>query len=231
MPLPTTALRMKTVVLARSRAVALVLSDARPVWVMLGGLIAASTLGSLTSASWSDAARYAGTILQVLGLGTVALGIGHMRKLFDRVPVRTRVWVWFGNLWKAITFRPTTVNIDGIVGFAMPMLLGQLSVDIKNGPALTVEERIEILEANLALLSKDLDDRFAALKQDLALIDSSVRSESSVRQTADRATEEKIEAVAIGGIQLEIVGLGWLVAGVVAASVPGELAALIAQLF
>jgi hypothetical protein len=51
-----------------------------------------------------------------------------------------------------------------------------------------------------------------------------LRRESEERRGSDDRTASQIENVAIGGLQLEVVGLVWLVLGVLGTSIPDEAA-------
>jgi hypothetical protein len=107
-------------------------------------------------------------------------------------------------------------------------------VTLWQGAALgaTVEARLQILEENLRRQVHDLrhglgrlDDRADQLKRD-------VDSERDERKAADESTWRHFEKSTISGLELrlELVGVAWLVLGVLLAGFSNEIGALCARL-
>jgi len=67
-------------------------------WLAMSCVGAVLALSWLVSSTSTDAVRYAGTMLQVLGLSTVAYGLRQMRRMFDRPTYRAVVLSWFCQL-------------------------------------------------------------------------------------------------------------------------------------
>lgn len=88
-----------------------------------------------------------------------------------------------------------------------------------------MEERLAALEKNLKILHSELDHSTSVMRESLR----------SVRQDLDNANRETfetvgqltrtVEEVAVGGLNLELAGVIWLIVGVVFATIPQELAA------
>ena len=68
-------------------------------------------------------------------------------------------------------------------------------------------------------------------KQELAALEAHIAKEADERQAADQAIRNALGRVAVGGLHLGMVGLTWLVFGIVGTSVPDEIAALLDWLF
>jgi hypothetical protein len=107
------------------------------------------------------------------------------------------------------------------------MVTGEARLRLGAGPGASVEQRVSILEGNLNQLQDEVDTKVRELRNKSDELKNDLRREGEERRTADDAVTRRIEEVAIGGLHLEIVGLVWLTVGVVGASVPDEVAALI----
>lgn len=68
----------------RCRVFIAAIGDAWPAWLALGGVALAALVGWALAGAASAGVRYAGTVLQVLGLATVAAGLSQVRRLFGR---------------------------------------------------------------------------------------------------------------------------------------------------
>jgi hypothetical protein len=209
----------------RWRRLRAVLLEAWPTWVAIGGIALAAVLGWITSTSASGAIRYAGTVLQVFGLLTIAVGLRHMRKLFGRPTVPRRVRDWFGRFAQAFR-RPEPVTLKGTAA-GIAMVTGEARVRLGAGAGASLEQRLSVLESNLNQLQDELDAKICELRSKSDEMRNDLRREGEERRAADDTVSRRIEEVAIGGLHLEIVGLVWLMLGVIGASVPDEVAALI----
>ena len=207
----------------RWRILAVVLKDAWPIWLALGGVALAWATGWLFSTTPSGAVRWAGMMLQVLGLSTVAIGLRKMRRLFERPALGRRILSWFGRF--AIAFKapkPVTLQVSGIESMTGA---DEVRVVRRVGPGATLDQRVAVLEENLNLLRDELNTRVQRVHRDLATVREDVQRESQERTAADEKTARIIEEIGIGGLNLEMVGLFWLVVGVVGTSIPDELGA------
>jgi len=215
----------------RWRSLAAVLRDAWPTWLAISGLIFALTVALtakwLLSATLTDAIRYGGTILQILGLSMVAIGVKKMRRMFDRPSLGAGILTWLRRLAASFT-GPKPISLQASAG-AFAMTGGDVRLIRGVRPGATLDERVSILEENLKLLRDELDTRLQGVRQELGTVKESIERESQERRVADEKTARKIEEVAIGGLHLEVVGLVWLLLGVTAASIPDVIAAWLSQ--
>jgi len=211
----------------RWRTLTAVLRDAWPIWLALGGVILAFMTGWLLSTTLTTAVRYSGTMLQILGLSTVAYGLRQMRRMFDRPSLRAGILSWLRRLAAAFT-GPKPISLQASAG-AFGMVTGDARLIRSVRPGATLDERVSILEENLKLLRDELDTRLQGVRQELGTVKESIERESQERRVADEKTARKIEEVAIGGLHLEEVGLFWLFLGVTAASIPDVIAAWLSQ--
>lgn len=196
-----------------------------PLLRALAGVLIALLVGVCLAWGLSDALRYAGTMLQVFGLGTVAAGIHQLRKNFGRPPVGEVLRGWVRHA-KAIFVKPEPVSASGsgsvrVTGSAF----GRVSTKLSVGAPL--HERITLLERQIETLWSALDHAERALQADIT--STREASESGLRERAAEiaTTDAKLQDLAVGGVRLEITGLIWLFVGTILAGVPNEVAALI----
>jgi hypothetical protein len=207
----------------RWRVLLAVLKDAWPIWLALGVAVLAFTAAWFLSTTPPAAIRYAGMMLQIFGLSTVAIGLSQMRRLFGRPSLSARIFAWFGRLVAAFTLRKPITGEGCLVGGGSTLTgEGRVVRGVRAGAPL--EERVSVLEDNLERLRDELDSRVQRLKQGLATVKENIDRETQERQVEDQKTARKIEEVAVGGLHLETVGLFWLILGVVGTSVPEEIA-------
>jgi hypothetical protein len=106
---------------------------------------------------------------------------------------------------------------------------GEVRLHISAPVGASLERCIEILEENLNRLREELDHRAQRFQDKLTFVERQILEEGDQRQAADKAISLQIEEVAVGGLHLEIVGLWWLILGVVGTSIPNQLAKLISR--
>jgi hypothetical protein len=209
----------------RWRALGAVIRDASPVWVLLAGVVAAGLVGWLFAAGTSTAVRWAGMILQLLGLAAVAYGLRQTRKLFDAPTVLGQAWGWFGRLRRAFR-RPEPITLEAAAG-GVAFVGGKVRLRRGAGAGATVEQRLDVLEANLKSFKEEFDQTTSELSNKTGWLEKELNRERDERKAADNKTWKQIEEVSIGGLHLEVVGLTWLALGVVATSIPDELARVV----
>lgn len=205
-----------------------VLEEAWPFGLAVIGIAVAFTVGCFLSSAFPDAVRYAGTMLQLLGLATVAIGLGKTRRLFRQPSLMARVLGWFARLTAAFT-APRSISAEAAAG-GYAIVGAEAGLIHGAGPGASVEQRLSILEENVNRLRDELDTKVQGLRQELAGVKETVQRESWERKAEYRETRRMIEDATIGGLHFEIVGLFWLTLGVTGTSVPEEVAAAICGL-
>ncbi len=206
------------------RALGRWLVDPWPLWLAIAGILAAWIAAYLPASTLENQARYAGLILQVLGLATVAYGLSQMRGLFGRPTFVKRAVEWLARF--PLMRKPKTLTVK--VAVAATAVAGARLKVRKGAPQdASLERRVGVLEDNFAALDGEVDQ----LRSDLG----KTEREQTKRTDADRLEREKadaelgrkIEEVAVGGLHLEAIGLAWLFVGVLLGTVPDEIARLL----
>src|SRR3989304_5155408 len=89
--------------------------DAWPAWLALAGLAFAIVVGWRLSPNASAGVRYAGTMLPVLGLATVAIGLSQVRRVFGRPSLQQKILAWFRQVAAAFR-RPKPITVEAKAG-------------------------------------------------------------------------------------------------------------------
>jgi hypothetical protein len=192
----------------------------RHVWVTLGVIAAAYAAGLVVAGTPANHARIAGALLQTLGLGTVAMGLRNLRKIFGREPFSSLVSGWLRDVI-GLFRRPQRqgVNVSATSGGQVEARSSAEAI-VAPGPDAPLERRVEILEAKLENLRAKLDQTVQDFSKRLARVRDDVRQERMERVENVTTVEKKFEEVSIGGIHLEMMGLTWLLVGVLLGTLP-----------
>ena len=103
-------------------------------------------------------------------------------------------------------------------------VMGSARLSVSPGPDTSIERRLAILEDNLTALQKEVDEQGSDLRARIARATEDWQRETRALRDSVRDASQKVEEVAVGGLHLETVGLCCLFLGVVATSIPAELA-------
>jgi hypothetical protein len=210
----------------RWRVLGVVLYQAWPVGVAIIVAILAAFIGCALSIALSTndsaAVRYAGTLLELSGLITVALGLRDTLRQFGQPPVARRVWHWFGALLQAFR-RPEPIILSAEMK-ASGRAGGRGRLTVSAGPGASLEQRVELLERHAEELEAELEKEYREVRELIGGIEKSLRKEGDERRRADDRITRQVEGVAMGGFHLEAVGLFWLGLGLLGANIPDEIA-------
>lgn len=209
----------------RRRALVVALTDAWPAWVAVAGVLLATVVGFALSINGSAGVRYAGTMLQVFGLGTVAVGLSQVRRSFGRPSLLEKIVAWFRQLATAFLLpKPITVQANAA---GLAMVAGEASVVVIAGPGASLDRRVALLEENLNRLRDEVDAKENKIRKELSTVRGAVEQEQRAREREGHQISSKMEELAVGGLHLEVIGLTWLVIGVLGTSIPDEIARLL----
>ena len=206
----------------RFRPFLAVVRDAWPTWLALLGLGLATGMAWVAAPTVLAAVRYAGTVLQLLGVCVVAIGLSEMRRLFGKPTLVARVLGWLRQL-RSVFIRPQPIALQASVASAAAVA-GECRVVRTPRPGAPLDERVSALESDLASLRDELDAKVGGLRADIRALSDKIKHERRERERADQQTARRVEEVAVGGLHLETVGLFWLVMGTLGTSIPDEIA-------
>lgn len=207
------------------RAIAHWLWDGREGWgpllVAVGIVIAASSITKVMD----DGLRYAGLILQILGVVTVAIGLRDRRQMFQKLGLPRLFLQWLARFPRCAS-KPHIISAQGI---ASASAVGSAYAFGWHGVPdnATVEDRLVVLQKNLDTVKQLALDAQKQAQVEAAKLDSKLEAERREREASDRALGAKLESVGVGNLHLEGAGVFWLIVGIVLGTVPNEMAALV----
>jgi len=202
--------------------------EAWPFWLLVIGTLFAWLISYRIASTCAEQILYGGTLLQLCGLLTVAYGIRELRKLFERPNMQAQLLAWVESLKRALG-KP--VSCTAVVGGGGVVCGGAGIAVAGTTGGLTVNERVDALEKALAEMRKEQEMKLKDLDGSVSRVEGLIHVEGANRQKGDNALLQKLEDMAVGDLQLEVIGFVWLLLGMLGTSVPNEIAKLIPNLF
>jgi tetrahydromethanopterin S-methyltransferase subunit G len=191
------------------------------VGVIVAIFVTTGGMGVIFEANAEKQLRWAGALLQIFGLGSVAKGIDNLRHQFTGNPKVFSLEATKRFLRRIAGRKPQDVLLRGVaaVGYS-----GAATITASgSGTHSSVEGRIAELEQRLeATEARFLQRLGAEIKQR----EESINKERNERLDGEAKTHDLVKTLAVGGIRLELIGLTWLVAGIFLSSFSEELARL-----
>lgn len=196
------------------------LSEARRVWIVLGTLLIAVVVVWQIGAS-EKAVRLAGLVLQVLGIGTVAVGIRDTRSVFGHPSLCRRLMEWFGR-FPVYGGREVVIGM-GATSLGMAGLRARVLISAPPGTA-SLESRVEALEKNLNFLRDEIDALHHEAEKNTRRLTEGISEEKQERVAEDQKLGKRLESATAGGLHISAMGVTWLFAGVTLSTASLEIA-------
>lgn len=195
-----------------------------PVLVIIIVLIIISRLPLNQAEFWL---RFCGFGFEVLGIGTVVLGLRDKQRLFNRPSLFEDIRRWFARRprWGAKKYAPLVADA-GI--YAISDMSAKLSVWRGTSTEAPIEARLAALEANLITLREEQAGAAKEFWEATRKSNEAVDVERQAWESAVTALRVQLEGLGAGGLHIEMLGIVWLFLGVVLTTFPGEIAAVLA---
>ena len=169
-----------------------------------------------------DPSAFAKLAFQLLGILTVVSGLRDKRRLFNRPSLLENIRRWLDRRprWGA---KPQTILVAGTGSIS---LSGTAKLSVWRGTPAdgSIEARLAALEANLATLRTEQAETAKEYQEATRKTNEAVDAERRARESAVTTLRLQLEGLGAGGLHVEMMGVFWLVLGVVLATVPGEIA-------
>jgi hypothetical protein len=204
--------------------------DAKKGWWALLPLMLMALAPGLVTCDPEKHLRYAGLLLQLLGLVVVAIGIRDTRRLFGRPTLTAAIRVWIGKL--AAAFGPPLIRVSASATIAIESRAagqGTVSTALTERSS-TVEQRLAELErANVEIRQglREISRQVTAIGPELREM---IDKERDRRVQEDLKLRRLLEDQAAGGLHLETAALIWLLIGTIVATISSELSRFAAHL-
>jgi hypothetical protein len=202
-----------------------VFREPRLVWLTMFVLVLAIVPVFLWDSEFS--CRFAGLVLQLFGLGTVALGIRKTRELFGRPGMRKRVVQWWRSRPRYYPSDTTTT----MTGTGTSSIVGGGEVWSEAGPDAYIEIRLAALEKNFIEMRGLFNTFRQKTQKDLGKLTDDLVQEKQIRSENDSTIRAKLEEVGVGGLDISVMGIVWLFVGTIMSTLPSELAGTIAEIW
>lgn len=166
--------------------------------------------------------RITGMVLQLLGVGSVIVGIAETRQLFGEPSFYTITRNWFLSL---IRKRNITLQANSIYS-GNPTIsnarLSQRNSTVGDNP--TIEEKVLSLEKNISFINVDLKNLQEEIDVQSSEIHKRINEKSESIQKEVAEINARLKESATGGIHISAIGASWLFFGVILSSLAPELA-------
>lgn len=172
--------------------------------------------------------RVAGAFITLVGVLQVVRGVLETQVMFGRPSYRSRVLNWMGRL--APIFRPRAVVLAAsAAAIGRGAFNARLSVRA-NPKDESCEARIEALEKNLRYLEDEVRGAEARLDKAITDVLATARREQSVGASRLSEVAQRLETYSTGGLDHELAGIVWVIAGQAYGTFPTEIAAALERL-
>ncbi|WP_128003607.1 hypothetical protein [Piscinibacter defluvii] len=197
-------------------------------WTFVAVLVLLLLVPPKIAATVEDGLRYGGLLLQLLGVSVVAYTLRGRGKSFGRTPVLQFAIAW---LKRAPSLRPRSITIE-VQGAEIAIASDGADATVWRGPRLdqSFEAQLDAIRENLSSLRDQLssfDTRVGASIRELRL---EIETERNHRGAQLQDTRRLLEGIAADTLYLEVAGLGWLVTGIIVATIPVEIASVLSRL-
>lgn len=202
----------------------------RPKFVLIGVAVPSLMIVECVAVSMNNgwetesALKVAGFLIGLAGLSLVAYGLSKTRRLFGKPSVWSRLADW-GRAAVAMFVRPPSrpINIEAKLG---GVTVRGLAGTILGGPEKTLEQRVKELEEHAVAIKKQLEEIRTEAQQALEAAREEFRTDQGHIRQSVSDLDQRFEKFSVGGLDLEGMGLFWLIFGSALSTFHDRLAAL-----
>lgn len=165
--------------------------------------------------------RVAGYAVTLAGVVLVGYGILQTQQMFGRPRYGTRILAWLKRFPAIFRSR----KIVGAISTGGIGLSGSASATVRAGAKDgSISARLRALEENV----RRIDERITGVEQhtrsELQQLRESIASEQREREQRDALLGQRLEDYSAGSLDLELVGVAWVIFGQAFGSFPAEIA-------
>jgi hypothetical protein len=161
-----------------------------------------------------------GLFLQLIGFITVWQQIHGTLRDHQQPTWRARIAKWWAS-------RPGQHHLVGAIGIASSGALGVGRAKVRQNPkSSSVEDRIAALEENLARVDTYVDQIAEASEKRDAELKIALEAQGKASAAAVEDLRKRLRDQAVGSADLQFVGLLWFIAGCIYSSIPTDLSRL-----
>jgi hypothetical protein len=161
--------------------------------------------------------RVVGLLMQLVGVGTVAWNVGETKQLFGRPTTLASARQW---LSRRPRFNATTVINLEAKAIAISGASGHIEMWSEANSDAALEDRFAAIERNQSFLRGEIRDLRREASENEARFKRKLTQEAATRSEADGALTKQLSASQTSGLHVSIIGLFYLVTGMVISTVP-----------
>lgn len=175
--------------------------------IIIGAFIIITT-SYLCSESRVGSIRYSGGLLQLIGFGVVAIGLFCIYQNYSDNPITLRkLWLQIKKMFGDKAER----KAGGVDSVVVATAMGEGVVTTKKN---TVEERLDYLETEIIRIEKEYKKSISNFREDFNKSTAELKNKINELNKEIQETKRMIRDFAVGGLNIELIGVGWFVLGV-----------------
>ena len=198
------------------------LSHAKLLWIAIAVVLGSFSLLGIFSTN-EPFVRLVGLALQLSGIGTVLHGISKTRQFFGHPSFRSIAKKWLRTFPK-LRIEGRNIVINAEAGHLN--LVGYAATVTTTAANLTVEDRLGIIEKKLQTFDKRTEGLENKIEQSAREASEAIATERGAREKDVVELNKKLELTETSGIYISLMGLAWLVIGLVMSTASVELSHL-----
>jgi hypothetical protein len=169
--------------------------------------------------TWAKTVLWMGMIYQILGVRYIIHGFSESRRMFERPGILRSMLTWFSELRYIVINRPPIYATANIVETGDTFFgVGVVQTNLQG----TVEEQLNQIKQQLNQVQQGVAQAHAAIQKSEHEQRAALKTEREERIRGDQVDSELVELAKIGGTKVEVVGVLFLLFGIVFASIPNE---------
>jgi hypothetical protein len=181
--------------------------------------------------------RSSGGVLQLVGLAAVAWGIASVRRSYGLPSISLEVMDelgqaigrgWTGLLQSLGVRRPPPIII-GAGAATVGAISARGRATVRPGSDATVQRQLDLLFQLIDRIEQGLDQAQSDLEQEVKRRTQAVATERQDRETAVENLHLELRTYALGGIRLQVIGVGWLLLSIIFTTWSHELEPIVSR--
>jgi hypothetical protein len=177
-------------------------SEPRRVWLTLGAIGLTCGISLLLPICRETAFRWSGMLIELLGIGTVVIGLRSKQLLFKRRGVLGHLADWLKRR-PQYNPKPQVIKLQGASSVAV---VGAAKASVWRGvpQGSPLEQRVTALEQNLETVRREQRQLENELAVEVRNSQQALAAESQARMVEDGNLKKQVEELGAGGLHLEI---------------------------
>lgn len=202
-----------------------VFCKAWPIWFLFAFIVPPFFIVYMSLENSDRYLNYYGLILELLGSGTVVLGLMGRWKLFGLPDFFKELWNQRPR-WNQKPHHATHAGTGGAVFGGSSESSGWHPPQ----PDSSIEVRLTLLEENVKRFYDRFNNMDKKLKQEERRVNDALNLERQTREKSNKEFKTTLHELGAGGLKIEVFGIYWLFLGMIFSTIPQETACTVKRL-